>query len=108
MRLFILIRRDPGDSQREFLDWWSERHAELAKVLPGLGRYVLHQVVGGFEGDVDWHGVAEMEFDSLEAAKAAFASPAGRELLDDGATKRGARLMLNTEILRVVREDFDR
>lgn len=107
MRLFILIRRDPGDSEQEFLDWWSHRHAELAKVMPGLGRYVLHEVTGGFEKDVDWHGLAELEFDSPEAAEAAFASPEGRLLLEDAVTKRGARLMLSTRTLRVVREGGD-
>lgn len=107
MRLFILIRRDPGDTQSEFLDWWSHRHAELARVMPGLGRYVLHEVTGGFEKDLDWHGLAELEFDSPEAAAAAFASPEGELLLQDAGTKRGARLMLNTETLRVVREGVD-
>ena len=105
MRLFILIRRDPKETQQEFLTWWSDHHAELAKVMPGLKRYVLHEVKGGFEKPVDWDGIAEMEFESSDAARAAFLqSEAGMRTLEDAKGKRGARLMLVTDLLRVVRE----
>jgi uncharacterized protein (TIGR02118 family) len=104
MRLFILIRRDPSESHREFLDWWSGTHAELARHMPGLRRYVLHDVVKGFEKDVEWDGLAELEFDSEDSARAAFGSEAGAETMKDAMTKRGARLMLTTDTLRVVRE----
>ena len=104
MRLFILIKRDPRETAEEFLRWWSDHHANLAKEMPGLKRYVLHEVKGGFEKDTDWDGLAELEFASIEAARAAFKSEAGLRLLDDAKHKRGARLMLSTEYLRVVRE----
>lgn len=107
MRLFINIVRDPRWTQEEFLDWWSNQHAELAKLLPGIGRYVLHEVTGGFEKDVPYHGLAELEFESLEAARSAFASPEGKALLDDAVGVRGSRMIMVTEQYRVVREGFD-
>jgi len=104
MRLFILIRRDPDETHEAFMTWWSERHAELAREMPGLGRYVLHEVVEGFERELDWDGIAEMEFDSADAARAAFASPEGRATVADTAGRGGARLIMSTDILRVIRE----
>jgi len=105
MRLFILIKRDPRESREEFEDWWSSHHAELAKDMPGLKRYVLHKVLGGFEKETDWDGIAELEYESEAAARASFASEIGyRTLVEDTKGRRGARLMLSTEHLRVVRE----
>jgi uncharacterized protein (TIGR02118 family) len=104
MRLFILIRRDPAETHEQFMAWWSERHAELARRMPGLRRYVLHEVLGGFERDVDWDGIAELEFDSEDAARAAFSSPEGRETLQDTKGRGGARLILSTDMLRLVKE----
>jgi len=104
MRLFILIKRDPRETREEFETWWKSHHAELAKDMPGLKRYVLHQILGGFEKETDWDGIAELEFDSVEAARAAFGSEPGVRTLEDTKGRRGARLMLSTEHLRVVRE----
>ena len=104
MRLFILIRRDPDETHDQFMGWWSDRHAELAQAMPGLRRYVLHEVTGGFERDVDWDGIAEMEFSSADDARAAFSSPEGQATFADTVGRRGARLMMNTDVLRVVRE----
>lgn len=104
MRLFILIRRDPSETHEEFMQWWAGDHADLAVAMPGLGRYVLHEVTGGFEHGVEWDGLAELEFESADAAKAAFAAPEGLETLAHASGRRGARLMLLTETLRVARE----
>ena len=105
LRLFIVIRRDPGETHADFLEWWSDHHAEIAKDMPGLRRYVLHDVREGFEKDLQWDGLAELEFESVDAARAAFASDAGRRSLEDTKGRGGARLMLSTDILRVVRAE---
>jgi uncharacterized protein (TIGR02118 family) len=104
MKLFILIRRDPAETHEEFMHWWSYRHAPLASKLPGLLSYILHEVTHGFERDVEWDGVAELEFGSVEDATTAFESPEGIALMADAAGRRGARVMLSTQVLRVVVE----
>jgi len=101
IRLFILIRRDPKETHEEFLQWWSNRHAKLAARMPGLRRYVLHEVTSGFEKDLDWDGLAELHFDSVEASKAAFRSAEGLLTLEDAKGRGGARVMLLTRHLSV-------
>lgn len=102
IRLFILIRRDPRETHQEFMHWWSNRHAKLAAQMPGLRRYVLHEVTSGFEKDLEWDGLAELHFDSVEASRAAFKSEEGRRTLEDAKGRGGARLMLLTRHLDVL------
>jgi uncharacterized protein (TIGR02118 family) len=104
MKLFILIRREPDETHADFMRWWSDTHAPLAQQMPGLLSYILHEVTHGFERDVDWDGIAELEFASDEDATRAFASPEGKAVIEDAAGRRGARLMLSTRVLRVVIE----
>lgn len=101
IRLFILIRRDPEETHEEFLHWWSDRHAKLAAKMPALRRYVLHEVTTGFEKTLDWDGLAELHFDTVEASKAAFKSEEGRLTLEDAKGRGGARVMLLTRHLSV-------
>ncbi len=78
-RLAILYRR-PGISRDEFQTYWKETHAPLARDIPGLRRYVQHHVVDmaarddvpatGDEPD----GLAELWFDTVEAAHEAMAT----------------------------------
>lgn len=106
MKLFILIRRDPDETHDEFMDWWAGDHAELASKMPGLGYYALHEVVGGMGREPEWDGIAELTFESSEAARAAFASPEGRATVEhaNAGGRGGARRMMETSLLRVVRD----
>jgi len=106
MKLFILIRRDPDESHDQFMDWWAGDHAELASKMPGLGYYALHEVTGGMGREAEWDGIAELTFESTDAAIAAFDSAEGRATIAhanaDG--RGGARRMMETNLLRVVRD----
>lgn len=67
-----LVRRRPDLSRDEFVAYWLGPHAEIAKEMPGAITYVVNiardpEVAG-------WDGFAEVWFESLEAAEAAFAS----------------------------------
>lgn len=55
----------------------------LAEQLPGLRRYIISLVADEQDGPFD--GLAALWFDSLEAAQAAFASPAGQAARHDAA-----------------------
>jgi uncharacterized protein (TIGR02118 family) len=68
-------------------------HVSIARRLPGLRNYVIGKLIktAGI-GDARYR-MAILVFDSLDAYRAAYASPAGRELLkDEAATIRNARV----------------
>jgi len=67
-----LVRRRPDLSHDEFVAYWLGPHAEIAREMPGAIAYIVNiardpEVAG-------WDGFAEVWFESLEAAEAAFAS----------------------------------
>ena len=68
-------------------------HVNIARRLPGLRNYVVGKLIKtvGIEGLR--YRMATLVFDSLDAYRAAYASPAGRELLkDEELTIRNARV----------------
>jgi uncharacterized protein (TIGR02118 family) len=101
IKLSFCLRRLPHLSRAEFQKYWREEHALLvashAEVL-GIRRYVQSHslyddrlagisTARGSHG-LDYDGVAELWFDSIEALAAApseAASLAGRALLEDEA-----------------------
>ena len=68
-------------------------HVSIARRLPGLRNYVIGKLIKtAGVGDARYR-MAILVFDSLDAYRAAYASPAGRELLkDEAATIRNARV----------------
>jgi uncharacterized protein (TIGR02118 family) len=94
IKLSFCLRRLPHLSRAEFQKYWREEHALLvashAEVL-GIRRYDDRlagiSTARGSHG-LDYDGVAELWFDSIEALAAApseAASLAGRALLEDEA-----------------------
>ncbi|HVA80380.1 MAG TPA: EthD family reductase [Candidatus Binataceae bacterium] len=64
-------------------------HVELARKLPGLRHYLIGKIAGAS----DRYRMAVLVFDSLEALRAAYKSPAGQVLVrDENATIRNARV----------------
>ena len=67
-------------------------HVSIARRLPGLRNYIIGKLSGA-GGEDSRYRIATLAFDSLDAYRAAYASPAGRELLkDEAATIRNARV----------------
>ncbi len=60
-----------------------EHHVPLASGLPGLRRYVIGRLLETRTVPTDRYRAAILGFDSLEALRAAYASPTGRELRAD-------------------------
>ncbi|HEY2523871.1 MAG TPA: EthD family reductase [Candidatus Binataceae bacterium] len=77
----------PGMTVEKFREYWLKVHGPMALKLPGLRRYVQSHLIDEayLYGTPRFDGVAQLWFDSPAAFAEAFASPAGRELMADGA-----------------------
>jgi uncharacterized protein (TIGR02118 family) len=68
-------------------------HVSIARRLPGLRNYAIGKLIKTAGIEDSRYRMAILVFDSLDAYRAAYASPAGRELLkDEAATIRNARV----------------
>jgi uncharacterized protein (TIGR02118 family) len=68
-------------------------HVSIARRLPGLRNYIVGKQIKTPGIEDSRYRMATLVFDSLDAYRAAYASPAGRELLkDEEATIRNARV----------------
>ncbi len=90
----ILLTRREGASHEDFRSWWLERHAPLARQLPGLRRLVFNLVENE---DTTCDGVSELWFDSREAFESAYASEIGRRVAADSLANVSARVRLFVE-----------
>jgi uncharacterized protein (TIGR02118 family) len=92
-RVVIYLKRRADLPQPAFVSWWLGPHRALAEELPGLRRYTISLATDAPEGPFD--GMAELWFDDLAAADAAFASPAGRAARADADAHVARRERLN-------------
>ncbi len=92
-RVVIYLKRRTDLLQPVFFDWWLGQHKALAERLPGLRRYIISLAADALEGAFD--GMAELWFDDLAAADAAFASPAGQAARADADAHVARRERLN-------------
>ena len=98
-RLVFYLKRRLELSQSLFFDWWLGRHRALAEQLPGLRQYIISLAADTQEGPFD--GMAELWFDDLAAADAAFASPAGRAAQQHSVAHTSDRTRLFIEEHRI-------
>lgn len=84
MARFIAMYSTPSD--REAFDrHYHEVHIPLANQLPGLRRYTLSKTLNVVRGEAPYYLIAELEWEDIDALRAAFASPQGRATADDVA-----------------------
>ncbi|OLL31320.1 ethD like-protein [Burkholderia sp. SRS-W-2-2016] len=77
MAQLVALYKKPADT-KAFDDYYASTHAPLAKTLPGLKSYEISTgPVASAQGDSPYHLVALLGFDSVDAIKSAFDSPAG-------------------------------
>jgi uncharacterized protein (TIGR02118 family) len=81
------LKRKPGMTLGGFRRYWIEVHGPLGRELPGVRRYVQSHLIDAayLYAEPRHDGVAQLWFDSLDALRDAFDSPAGRRLNADGA-----------------------
>ena len=63
---------------------YREVHSPLGRRLPGLRRYTVSRDVAAVRG-APYYLVAELEWDTMDELRAAFASPQGRATAEDAA-----------------------
>ena len=71
---------DPGAFDRHY----REVHIPLGRRLPGLRRYAVSRDLAAVRG-VPYYLVADLEWDTMDELRAAFASPEGRATAADAA-----------------------
>jgi len=79
----IALYGHPTDAA-EFDRYYASTHVPLTKKLPGLRTYILSRgTIGALDGKAPYHLVAELTFDSVEEAQAAFGSAEGEAVVAD-------------------------
>jgi uncharacterized protein (TIGR02118 family) len=88
VKLIICATRKPGMSHEEFSTYWREKHGPLVKSVTEFSRHVrryvqchLAKTAVPFGTPGDYDGVAELWFDSVESAAAAFREPKYLEII---------------------------
>ncbi len=83
MAKLVALYRTPKDPA-SFDRYYFSTHVPLAKKIPGLKKYdVSDGTTLSPEGPSNFHLVATLDFDSLDAIKAALGSPEGRATAAD-------------------------
>jgi uncharacterized protein (TIGR02118 family) len=86
VKLIYCISKKPGMSIEEFQRYWREVHAPIAGAIPGVRRYVqCHAVPETYGGPnaPGFDGAAELWWDSIDAMRAAMATPELRAAIED-------------------------
>jgi uncharacterized protein (TIGR02118 family) len=88
VKLIICATRKPGMSHEEFSAYWRQKHGPLVKSVTEFSRHVrryvqchLAKTAVPFGTAGDYDGVAELWFDSIESAAAAFREPKYLEVI---------------------------
>jgi uncharacterized protein (TIGR02118 family) len=93
-KAIILLSRAEGATRDDFRAWWLDRHAPLARQLPGVRRLVFNVV----ESDDDTcDGISELWFDDRAAFDAAYATDIGRQVAADSMANVSRRVRLFVE-----------
>ncbi len=81
--VFLVHRRSDLDSE-SFRKYWREIHAQIARKIPGLRKYIQHHALPSPDGSPPaYDGIAEIWWDDQEAMEKAFASPEGQAVFAD-------------------------
>lgn len=80
----VLVLYKKPKSSESFDKHYASVHIPLAKKIPGLKKYDISRgAVGTPTGPSDFHLVATLHFDSLDALKAGMSSPEGKAAAGD-------------------------
>jgi uncharacterized protein (TIGR02118 family) len=83
VKYVILLKRLDSLDKESFLKRWREGHLPIISQLPGIRKIELHAIANAPNYPSDYDGMGLLWFDSVEAALAAFASPAGQAARQD-------------------------
>jgi uncharacterized protein (TIGR02118 family) len=91
-KAMILLTRRPDMTHEQFVQWWREEHAPLARQLPGV-RAITFNVVEQ-DGEPPCDGIAELWFDSKADFEAAYADPIGQQVAADSIAHVSGRVRM--------------
>jgi uncharacterized protein (TIGR02118 family) len=85
IKLVYCIRKKAGLTDEEFFRYWENIHGPLGARIPRLRKLVQSHLltVPGDKYQPDYHGMAELWFDDMEALLAARQSPEWRSATED-------------------------
>ena len=97
-KAMIMLTRRSDMTHEQFVRWWLDDHAPLARQLPGVREIRFNEVIDGDGVD----GITELWFDDREAFEAAYASNIGRTVAQDSLDHVSARVRLMVNEHRIV------
>ena len=76
IKRFVILRRKPGMTVKEFSNYWKGVHGPLIAKIPGLRKYIQYHVHSEISDDKEApiDGIAELWFDSKDAQRMAYKS----------------------------------
>lgn len=85
IKRFVILRRKPGITRQQFLDYWENIHGKLIAKIPGLIKYIQYHVSSEISDDADMpiDGIAELWFQNEEEQKKAYASKEYSNVVSD-------------------------
>jgi len=93
VKMMIFLKRRADLTQASFARWWLKSHRPMAERLPGLRRHSFNLLPDGSAYDA----VVEQWFDTQEAAEAAYAGAAGRDVAADSLAHVSERFRVPVE-----------
>ncbi len=84
-KMIFGAKRKAGMSREDFGRYWITVHADKARVVPGIKRYVINLApdLSGSGREMAYDGFAEVWFENEEAMRASARSPEIRVVLED-------------------------
>jgi uncharacterized protein (TIGR02118 family) len=82
IKVIFAAHRRSDLTREEFAEYWTTTHADLARSIPGVRRYVINLALGR-TGEGTYDGVAEVAYDSIDDLKAAGRSAEAAAVLAD-------------------------
>ena len=83
IKYVAILKRPPTMTADELRSWWLGPHANLAKGIPGMKKYVVSLAVSPPPEGQEYDGMAELWFDSIDDVHKARASSAMVEAKND-------------------------
>ena len=99
VKLFALLKANPGMSRADFEKRWVDEHAPLALKFKNLKGYRINIAIEEYqeiEGDLPYDGIAELWWDSLEDLLEDLESPEGKASGADSDNFTTAKMHLYT------------
>ena len=83
IKRFVILRRKPEMSIKDFRNYWKTVHGPLIAKIPGLLKYIQYHVrsPAGVNDPID--GIAELWFESEEDQQRAYQTPEYQAVVED-------------------------